>query len=384
MDPQNLLILGSTGSIGTQALEIVGQHPGKFTIYGLTAHSNWELLARQINLFKPKFAILSNGVSKDKLLGRLNHTETDLLEEPDALMRIVEHSEVDTVLNSLVGFSGFLPTYYALKAGKKVALANKESLVVGGELLAPYINRASQKLLPVDSEHSAILQCLAGETEKSVEKLIITASGGPFRTWDSREMETITVDDALDHPNWEMGSKITIDSATMMNKGLEIIEAHWLFDIPLEKIEAVVHPQSIIHSMVTFSDGSTKAQMGIPDMRTPIQYALSWPDRWKLDVPRQDWSKPQQLTFEPVDYSRFPCMKLALESLKKGGHAPAVLNAANEVAVNRFLKHEITYIQIAEIIEKSLGNITSGETLSVSSLEYIDSETRIFANNITF
>ncbi|MEX0773345.1 MAG: 1-deoxy-D-xylulose-5-phosphate reductoisomerase [Balneolales bacterium] len=384
MDPQNLLILGSTGSIGTQTLEIVEQHPEKFRIYGLTANTNWELLAQQINSFKPKFAILTNGRSKKKLLSHLNHSETVLLEDPDALVRVVEHDEVDTVINSLVGFSGFLPTYHALQAGKKVALANKESLVVGGELLVKFINRKSQKLLPVDSEHSAILQCLAGESGQSVEKLIITASGGPFRTWDIRDMKTISVDDALDHPNWNMGPKITIDSATMMNKGLEIIEAHWLFDIPLDRIEAVVHPQSIIHSMVTFTDGSTKAQLGLPDMKVPIQYALSWPDRWKLDVPRQDWTESQQLTFEPVDYGRFPCMQLALESLKKGGHSPAILNAANEVAVNRFLNHEITYIQIAKIIEKSLENITSGEALSISSLEYIDSETRDFAKNITF
>ncbi|MEX0780672.1 MAG: 1-deoxy-D-xylulose-5-phosphate reductoisomerase [Balneolales bacterium] len=386
MEPQNLLILGSTGSIGTQTLEIVKQHPNRFRVYGLTAHKNWKLLARQINIYKPKFAILTDGVSVNNLRELINHNETQLLEDNDSLTRIVEHEAVDVVVNSLVGFSGFLPTYFALKAGKKVALANKESLVVGGELLSEYNNENGkpQNLLPIDSEHSAILQCLAGESEKSIEKLIITASGGPFRSWDIRDMEYITVDDALDHPNWDMGSKITIDSATMMNKGLEIIEAHWLFNIPLERIEAVVHPQSIIHSMVTFTDGSTKAQMGLPDMMIPIQYALSWPDRWDLNVPRQDWAKLQQLTFESVDYSRFPCMRLAIETLKEGGHAPAILNAANEVAVNRFLNHEITYIQIAKIIEKSLENITSRETLSISSLENIDSETRNFAKNITF
>ncbi|MEX2639456.1 MAG: 1-deoxy-D-xylulose-5-phosphate reductoisomerase [Balneolales bacterium] len=384
MDTQNLLVLGSTGSIGTQTLEIVEQHPERFHVFGLTANTNWKKLASQINRFKPKYACLANGRDKNKLLDHLTHDATKILAGDEALIELVVHDGVDTIVNSLVGFSGFLPTCRALQAGKKVALANKESLVVGGELLGSYLKGKTRKLLPVDSEHSAILQCLAGEPEKSIEKLILTASGGPFRTWSLEAMRDITVDDALDHPNWDMGAKITIDSATMMNKGLELIEAHWLFDIPPEQIDAVVHPQSIIHSMVTFTDGSTKAQMGLPDMKVPIQYALSWPDRWKLDVPRQDWTLSQQLTFEPVDYSRFPCMQLALDSLKKGGHAPAVLNAANEIAVKRFLNHEITYIQIAQIIEKSLEKISSGEELSISSLEEVDYETRNFAKNIIF
>ncbi|MEX0686026.1 MAG: 1-deoxy-D-xylulose-5-phosphate reductoisomerase [Balneolales bacterium] len=383
MDPQKLLILGSTGSIGTQALEIVNQHLDKFQVFGLTANSNWKLLARQINDYKPKYAYLADGKHIDELLANLTHRDTKVLQDSDSLTYLAMHENVDTVLNSLVGFSGFLPTCRALQAGKKVALANKESLVVGGEVIFPFIHNKKGMLLPIDSEHSAILQCLAGESHKEVDKLTITASGGPFRTWEADQMNLITVKEALNHPNWCMGSKITVDSATMMNKGLEIIEAHWLFDISLDRIQAVVHPQSIIHSMVTFSDGSTKAQMGLPDMKVPIQYALSWPQRWHLETPRQDWTALQQLTFEPVDYARFPCMQLALDSLKTGGHAPAVLNAANEIAVERFLNHEITYIQIARIIEKSLETITSGEAVSIASLEAVDFEARGFAKQIT-
>ena len=270
----------------------------------------------------------------------------------------------------------------ALKHHKRVALANKESLVVAGKIISETLQGKKNLLLPVDSEHSAIFQCLVGEKNDNVEKLIITASGGPFRTWDSERMRNITVEQALNHPNWDMGAKITIDSATMMNKGLEIIEAFWLFNIPLSNIEAVIHPQSIIHSMVTFKDGSTKAQLGVPDMKIPILYALTYPERMPAHTPRIDWSNKVDLTFEPIDYQRFPCVRLAQEALKKGGCATTVLNASNEVAVRRFLNKEISYIQIPAIVEKSLEKLANGQTVTVDSLFEIDKETRKIASSI--
>ncbi len=382
MNIQRLLILGSTGSIGTQTLDIVRAHPEKLEVFALTAHTNWETLARQTNEFKPEYSVLVDEANFDKLKEAVTHKRTKLLYGQQELMGLVTANEIDTVINSLVGFSGFMPTVTALKAGKKVALANKESLVVGGQLLSPYLNGSYDRLIPIDSEHSAILQCLAGEKLKNIEKLIITASGGPFRTWDLDKIHNAKVHDALKHPNWDMGAKITIDSATMMNKGLEVIEAHWLFGLPLSRIEAVVHPQSIVHSMVLFNDGSMKAQLGLPDMRLPIQYALTFPDRWPLPSRQIDWTVPHQFSFEPVDLDRFPCFELALKAIDAGGYAPAVLNASNEVAVERFLKEEISYIQISEIVAKSLSHITNSDTLSVESLEAVDREARAFARSI--
>ena len=382
MNKQSLLILGSTGSIGTQTLDIVRAHPDKLEVFAITAHTNWETLAEQINEFRPVHALLADETHFTQLRDAVTHSDTGLLCGKEKMNDLVTSGEVDTVINSLVGFSGFRPTISALSAGKKVALANKESLVVGGELLAPYLNGNYDRLIPIDSEHSAILQCLVGEELRNIEKLIITASGGPFRTWNKKQLRQATVSDALKHPNWDMGSKITIDSATMMNKGLEVIEAHWLFGLPLERIEAVVHPQSIVHSMVLFHDGSIKAQMGLPDMRLPIQFALSFPDRWPLPSRQIDWSKTQELTFEPVDLDRFPCFDLALQAIDAGGYAPAILNASNEVAVERFLKEEISYIQISEIVEKSLSHIRNTDTLSVESLEAVDRQARAYARII--
>ncbi len=382
MNKQSLLILGSTGSIGTQTLDIVRAHPDKLEVFAITAHTNWETLAEQINEFRPVHALLADETHFTQLRDAVTHSDTGLLCGKEKMNDLVTSGEVDTVINSLVGFSGFRPTISALSAGKKVALANKESLVVGGELLAPYLNGNYDRLIPIDSEHSAILQCLVGEELRNIEKLIITASGGPFRTWNKKQLRQATVRDALKHPNWDMGSKITIDSATMMNKGLEVIEAHWLFGLPLERIEAVVHPQSIVHSMVLFHDGSIKAQMGLPDMRLPIQFALSFPDRWPLPSRQIDWSKTQELTFEPVDMDRFPCFDLALQAIDAGGYAPAILNASNEVAVERFLKEEISYIQISEIVEKSLSHIRNTDTLSVESLEAVDRQARAYARII--
>ncbi len=357
-------------------------HPDKLDVFGITAHTNWKTLAEQINEFRPSFALLVDDSSFNNLRESVTHDHTTLLCGQKELEELVKSDDADTVINSLVGFSGFRPTITALSAGKKVALANKESLVVGGALLAKYLNGNYDRLIPVDSEHSAILQCLVGEDIRTIEKLIITASGGPFRTWSKHQIKKATVRDALRHPNWDMGSKITIDSATMMNKGLEVIEAHWLFGLPLDHIEAVVHPQSIVHSMVLFNDGSMKAQMGLPDMRLPIQYALTFPDRWPLASQHIDWTVKQQLTFEPVDPNRFPCYELALQAIDTGDYAPAVLNASNEVAVERFLKEEISYIEISEIVEKSLSHITNSDTLSVESLEAVDREARAYARII--
>lgn len=378
---QKLAILGSTGSIGTQALEIVRENPDKFEIIALTGNTNVGLLANQINEFNPKYGL----ICRENLYNNLRDqvvTNTELLSGNDELINLVSLPEVDTVLNSLVGFAGFGSTMRAIKAGKKIALANKESLVVGGELIMKALKESASKLIPVDSEHSAMLQCIIGEPKESIEKIIITASGGPFKSFTKEQMKRVTKAQALNHPNWNMGAKITVDSSTMMNKGLEIIEAHWLFDLPVEMIEPVVHPQSIIHSMVTFTDGSSKAQLGPPDMKVPIIYALSYPDRFTLETPRMDWSVRQELTFESVDYERFPCVKLAMHSIEIGGTAPAVLNAANEVAVSRFLNEEIGYIDIPNIVEKSLMKLSSLDEISIELLKEIDTETRAFASTL--
>ncbi len=377
-----ILILGSTGSIGTQSLEVIDKHPDKLSVFGLSAHSNWKLLADQVNTYRPKFAVLTNATHLIEFKSALNHKDTEILVGSEHLEQLVKSPEIDTVLNSLVGFAGFIPTYNALKAGKRVALANKESLVVGGELLKDFLGFERPQLFPIDSEHSAILQCLVGEPTHSVEKLIITASGGPFRNHTLEELSKVTVASALAHPNWSMGAKITIDSSTLMNKGLEVMEAYWLFALPLSKIEAVIHPQSIIHSMVTFVDGSTKAQLGVPDMKVPIQYALTFPERWAFDAPRINWAEAQNWTFQPIDHVKFPCFGLAMDALVAGGYAPAVLNASNEIAVERFLNREIPYIAVSEIVRKSLEKITNGAPLSAASIIETDLETRKFAKTL--
>lgn len=379
MQHQKLVILGSTGSIGEQALEIIREYPAQLELLAITCKSNWEALAQQVNEFRPAYALLCDENYRGELEEAITHRDTELLFGPDLLAEVAALKEADTVLNGLVGFAGFEPTIQALKAGKKVALANKESLVVGGEIINKIIDEEPDCLIPVDSEHSAMLQCLVGEPKERIEKLLITASGGPFRTWSREKMQNITVEDALDHPNWSMGSKITVDSATMMNKGLEIIEARWLFGLPLSKIDAIVHPQSVIHSIVTFVDGSSKAQLGPPDMKVPILYALTYPDRLPLEVPRLNWEKAFELTFEPVDYQKFPCIKLAIESTEAGGAAPAILNAANEIAVQRFLNKEIPYITISKVIESCLDKIDHDIEMSVESLTEIDKNTRELA-----
>lgn len=382
MKVQKLVILGSTGSIGEQALEIVQEHPGQFQVMALSCNQNWKKLAEQVNTYQPDYALLCDDRYVNEFREAVSSAKTEILTGSDSLLQLSALEESDVVLNSLVGFAGFEPTIHALRAGKKVALANKESLVVGGALINDLITNHREQLVPVDSEHSAMLQCLVGEQIDKINKLIITASGGPFREWSPEEMKHITVEEALNHPNWSMGSKITIDSATMMNKGLEIIEAHWLFDLPLSKIEAVVHPQSIVHSVIEFVDGSSKAQLGPPTMKVPILYALTHPDRLPLDVPTLDWKTAIDLTFEPVDYGKFPCMQLAVDAIKQGGGAPAVLNAANEIAVERFLNKEIPYIGIPRIIETCLERLNIQSKISVQRLKEIDQKARELARKI--
>lgn len=381
MSRKNLVILGSTGSIGTQALELIKNSPDQFNIVGLSAHKNWKLLAKQVNQYEPDFVVLSDESNRKEFEHAISGKPATVEYGSDKLIDLATYDEADIILNSLVGFAGFQSTYEALKKDKIVALANKESLVVGGEILSK-LSSFKNKMIPVDSEHSAMLQCLVGEPTESIQKIIITASGGPFRDWSYEKMESITVEDALNHPNWDMGAKITIDSSTMMNKGLEIIEAHWLFGLDVEKIEPVVHPQSIIHSIIEFIDGSSKAQLGPPDMKVPILYALTYPDRMNYPNETLDYKQSINITMEPVDYQRFPCIKLAIESVKKGGVTPAVLNAANEVAVERFLNREIGYIQIPEIIDLSLQNIESNSELTPDLLYEVDRETRKFANRL--
>lgn len=378
---KRIAILGATGSIGTQALEIISANQASYDVLGLTARSNWEKLATQANEFRPDWLILSDDSNRQSFEEALIYKPKQIDYGPEALRQMAADPKADLILNALVGFAGFSSTYDALKAGNSVALANKESLVVGGELLTE-IPGFYDHLIPVDSEHSAMWQCLVGENIDTVEKIIITASGGPFRQYSREKMKSITVTDALNHPNWEMGNKITIDSSTMMNKGLEIIEAHWLFGINIEFIEPVIHPQSIIHSIVEFKDGSSKAQLGPPDMKVPIHYALSYPNRQPLKVPRLNYKKRMNLTFEPVDYIQFPCVQMAIESVKEGGIKPAVMNAANEVAVERFLNEEIRYIDIPLLIEKALSKFNQRTITSPQILFEVDVETRKFTNTL--
>lgn len=382
MKRQSLAILGSTGSIGSQAIEIVSQKPEYFTVNVLSANQNYRLLAEQANQLKPDHLVLCDENFKDDFLTLLRYKPESVLFGQQSLEKITTEADYDVLLNSLVGFTGFMSTYRALKLGKRVALANKESLVVGGELLSKLDAFKSGKLIPVDSEHSAMLQSLVGENRESIQKIIITASGGPFRNHSLNDLQEVTIDDALNHPNWDMGSKITIDSATMMNKGLEIIEAKWLFDLPVENIVPVIHPQSIIHSIVEFVDGSSKAQLGPPDMKVPILYALTYPDRVEYPNKTLNYTERIEMQFEPVNFHKFPCLKLAVDAITEGGFAPVILNAANEIAVERFLDSEIRYIDIPIIIEESLNFIQSDKDLTPESLQLIDKKTREFASTL--
>jgi len=373
---KRITILGSTGSIGTNSLEVIRRFPDQFQATYLSANSNVEMLAEQAKTFRPKGVVIMDEKKEAQLKSLLKDEPIEVMSGEEGLCEISRRSDVDYVIGSVVGFAGLKPTVEAIKAGKDVGLANKETLVVGGSLITRLVKENNTQLLPIDSEHSAIFQCVVGEKPEFVGKIILTASGGPFRTRAKEEFESITVADALNHPNWKMGSKITIDSATMMNKGLEVIEAKWLFDIDLKKIEVLVHPQSIVHSMVEFKDGSVKAQLGVPDMKVPIQYALTHPERVYADYDRLDWTKIKSLDFETPDTDKFRCLALAYEACEKGGTYPAVLNAANEVAVDLFLNNKIAFVKIPELIEDALSEHQGFEPQSIDDLIDVDKITR--------
>lgn len=347
-----IIILGSTGSIGTQTLDIVREQHGRFQVIGLSAGSNWELLARQAREFKPKRVVIADK-GKWKLLREALADLPIVVEAGDeAIASLAAMTPGDIVVTAMVGYSGLAPTIHAIGAGKRIALANKETLVVAGQLISRLAKEAEVEILPVDSEHSAIFQCLVGEDKSKLKKIILTASGGPFRTLSADQLSHVSVADALHHPNWNMGAKVTIDSASMMNKGFEMIEARWLFDCPPEKIKILVHPQSVIHSMVEFCDGSVKAQLGVPDMRLPIRYALGFPERLNSSLPGLLFEQYSTLTFETPDKNKFPLLDMAFKAIERGGNIPCALNAANEVAVDAFLREKIKFTQMADIIGK--------------------------------
>lgn len=354
MSMKQIAILGSTGSIGTQTLDVVRQHPDAFTVYALTAHRSVDMLIEQALEFNPAVVCIADESCYPRLRDALSDLPIKVMAGEKAIAEIVTHADIDVVVAAMVGYAGLRPTMEAIRSGKTIALANKETLVVAGEIICQLAQQYKVRILPVDSEHSAIFQSLVGEDMASVEKLLLTASGGPFRTFSLEQMQHVTAAQALLHPNWEMGAKITIDSASMMNKGFEVIEARWLFDIPVDKIQVLVHPQSVVHSAVQFVDGSVKAQLGTPDMRMPIQYALTYPERWESNVPRLDFFRSSQLTFEEPDLQRFPNLALAYEAMNSGGNMPCILNAANEVVNLAFREGRCGFLQMSDVIAKTM------------------------------
>lgn len=380
---KRITILGSTGSIGTQTLDVVRKNKDKFEVVAISANSSVDLLLEQILEFKPKYVAVYNEESANKLKNMIpDNIDIEVLSSMEGLVKICELEEIDTVLTAVVGMIGLIPTMAAIKSKKTIALANKETLVTAGEIVMAEAKKNNVEILPVDSEHSAIFQCLNGERKKDVEKIILTASGGPFRCKNKEELINVTKNQALKHPNWDMGRKISIDSSTLMNKGLEVIEAKWLFDVDVEDIDIVVHPQSIIHSMVSFKDSSVMAQMGCPDMRLPIEYALTYPQRSKTDFERLDLTKIGNLTFEKPDMETFPCLELAFRALKLGGTYPTVLNSANEVLVNEFLDDKIGFYDIPYYIERSLQQHNNRNNPTLEDILEVDKETREFLANL--
>ena len=380
---ENIAILGSTGSIGKNSIEVIANFPDQFKVSYLTVNNNIDALCDQVRRFRPKGVVVLDGDSAAECKKRIDGA-TEVLVGEEGLEEIVQREDVDVVISSLVGFAGLRPTIAAIRAKKKIALANKETLVVAGEIIMRLVKETGGILIPVDSEHSAIFQCLIGESGSSVAKIILTASGGPFLNTPKEMLRNVSVEEALHHPNWKMGNKVTIDSATLMNKGLEVIEAHWLFEIPPEKIDIVIHPQSIIHSMVEFIDGSVKAQLGMPDMKIPIQYALTYPERAASNVARVDFPKLREMTFFAPDIERFQCLRLAYDALNEGGTMPAALNAANEIAVRRFLEGKIAFQQIPETICRTMEhhNVTGRPTLD--DIIAADASARRFAESICY
>lgn len=383
MKKQQICILGSTGSIGTQALDVIRQHSELYEVYCLTANNSVDKLVEQANEFNPAAVVIANEDRYKELQERLcDCPDIKIFAGKEALEQIVESGPIDIVLAAMVGFAGLVPTINAIKAHKKICLANKETLVVAGELICNLIEQYHVPLLPVDSEHSAIFQCIVGEENNEIEKILLTCSGGPFRQYTHEQLKYVTAADALKHPTWNMGAKITIDSATLMNKGFEVIEAKWLFGIPAEKIQVLIHPQSIVHSAVQYIDGAVKAQLGIPDMRLPIQYAFSYPKRLHLNSDRLDLFKQQKLEFFKPDIKKFKCLALSFEAIKKGGNMPCIVNAANEIANIAFRRDECSFLQIADVIEECMSKITFNKNPDLDVYMQTDAETRRIANEI--
>jgi 1-deoxy-D-xylulose-5-phosphate reductoisomerase len=374
---KKVLILGSTGSIGVNTLNVIREFNSLFTVEAITTNKNIELLVKQIEEFKPKFAVVTDRNAAEKIKSTY-FGKTKILSGKEGLIEIAKNSDYDILVSALVGFAGLAPTIESIKRSKRIALANKETLVAAGKLVLDLCAKYHAEIIPVDSEHSAIFQCLVGEKEKSIKKIILTASGGPFLHKSKEELKSVTLQEALNHPNWNMGSKITIDSATMMNKGLEVIEARWLFDVSLDKLNVIIHPQSIIHSMVEFSDGAIKAQLSSPDMKIPIQYALSYPDRFNSNFVETDFVKLGKLTFFEPDFEKFKCLKLAYSVLEQGGVSACILNAANEIAVSRYLVNKIKFVDIPEYIEKALNTIPNTKEFDLETIFEVDLKTRNF------
>ena len=377
---KKIAILGSTGSIGTQALDVIEANPDLFQAYVLTAYNNVELLINQARRFQPEVVVIANEQHFDAMQRALSNLPIKVYAGADALCEVVQDENVDIVLASMVGFAGLRPTISAIKARKVIALANKETLVVAGELMNRLAAEYQVPILPVDSEHSAIFQCL--EPGNRIEKILLTASGGPFRRYSEEELKTVTKAQALAHPTWNMGAKITIDSATMMNKGFEVIEAKWLFGVKPEQIQVVVHPQSVIHSMVQFEDGAVKAQLGVPDMRLPIQYAFSYPKRLHSDFDRLDFFSLKNLTFEEADTKRFPCLQFAYEALSKGGNMPCIVNAANEIVNRAFIDDRISFTRMAEIIDATMQHVAFSRESELETYLQTDEEARRYATSL--
>ncbi|MBN2212802.1 MAG: 1-deoxy-D-xylulose-5-phosphate reductoisomerase [Bacteroidales bacterium] len=373
---KRITVLGSTGSIGTQTLEVIGNHPGKFELIAITAGKNIDLLIEQAFKYSPLYVVIADETKYRDVYEALSSTPIEVMTGSKSLAEVAGQSDADMVVTAMVGYAGLGPTVEALRAGKDIALANKETLVVAGEYITRLAGQNKSSIIPVDSEHSAIFQCLTGEADNQIEKIILTASGGPFREKTYEQLKNVTKEEALRHPNWCMGDKITIDSATMMNKGLEVIEARWLFNLSSDQIEVIIHPQSVIHSIVQFVDGSMKAQMGMPDMRIPIQYALSYPKRIISDFPRFSFADCPALTFQKPDTMIFRNLELAYDALKKGGNMPCILNAANEIVVEAFLNETVGFLEIPEIIESVMNKMKYIPHPSLEDYSESDHETR--------
>ncbi len=380
---RRIAILGSTGSIGTQALDVISQHPQRFEAYALVANNQVEKLIEQAKFFQPEIVVVANESKYTQLKEALDHLPIKIYAGAGAIEQVVADSEIDIVLTAMVGFSGLKPTISAIKAGKTIALANKETLVVAGDIITSLAIENKSPILPVDSEHSAIFQCLNGEAHNEINKILLTASGGPFRNYSKQQLKSVTKEQALNHPNWDMGAKVTIDSSSMMNKGLEMIEAKWLFGINPSQIEVVVHPQSIVHSMVQFNDHSIMAQLSNPDMRMPIQYAFSYPERLPLNTPPIDFKMLSQLTFEKPNLKVFRNLQLCYDAIEKGGNMPCILNAANEVAVELFLENKIGFLQMSSIVEQTMHKSVFINNPTLEDYTQTDAEARIIAYEVS-